>query len=327
MSFIIVGDIGGTKTSFALYDYSDQASHCINQETYTSHDFGQFNDILVHFMCNSNITEIDILALSVAGPIINNACQTTNLPWYISSIAIQRSIKVTQVILLNDIEATAYGLLNADPVELIQINPNAKFQAGNQAVISIGTGLGEAFLFWDGTKHIPCGTEGGHTDFAPLVESDLALWRHLKATFPSHISYERLVSGPGIALIYDYLCHQHKLENMAPEIATSAWISKHAIQQTDALSVQCMALFTRFLAAEAANLCLKTMATGGIYITGGIAPKILPLLTHASFMAHFIEKGRFKEMLKSVPVWINKSERTPLNGALQQAIKQLNAKA
>lgn len=325
MSLIIVGDIGGTKTTFALYDYSDQTLHRINQETYTSHDFGQFNDILVHFMTNSGITQIDILALSIAGPIINNECHTTNLPWHISTLSIQHTIKVMQVILLNDIQATGYGLLNSDGTELIQINPNAKFNTGNQAIISIGTGLGEAFLFWDGSKHIPCGTEGGHTDFAPLVETDLALWHYLKHKFTEHLSYERLVSGPGISLIYEYLCHRNKLENAAPEMATSAWISDQAIHRTDEMSVQCMALFIRFLATEAANLCLKTMATGGIYVTGGIAPKILPLLTQANFMAHFIEKGRFKDLMKGVPVWINKSERTPLEGALRQAIKFLDS--
>ena len=323
MSLIIAGDIGGTKTNFALYNYSDQSLHCINQQTYSSHDFGQFNDILVHFITNSGITHIDVLTLSVAGPIINNACQTTNLPWHISTQSIQHRIKVNQVVLLNDLQATGYGLLNADAADLVQINPKAEYQTANQAIISIGTGLGEGFLFWDGKQHLPCGTEGGHSDFAPLNESDLALWQHFKNKFPAHLSYERLLSGPGIALLYDYVCQQHQLENKAPEIATSAWITTHAINHSDELSVECMTIFIRILAAEAANLCLKTMATGGLYLTGGIAPKILPLFTQARFMDHFIEKGRFKDMLSSVPVWLNQNQRTPLEGALAQGIKLL----
>src|SRR5690606_4205939 len=120
---------------------------------------------------------------------------------------------------------------------------------GNQAIISIGTGLGEAFLFWDGHRHIPCGTEGGHCDFAPLIEEDIALWHYLKNRFTGHISYERLLSGPGIVLLYDYLCQQHKWESKAPKISASAWISEQAIHQTDTLSVKCMNIFLRLLAS------------------------------------------------------------------------------
>jgi glucokinase len=325
MSFILAGDIGGSKTHFALYEYAHQGLLCINQKTYSSHDFGQFNDVLTHFMRNTGITELEVVSLSLAGPVIDTSCQITNLPWHISNQAILNTLKVKQVILLNDIQATGYGLLHAAPSTLVQINPDANYHPGNQAIISIGTGLGEAFLFWDGQQHIPCGTEGGHTDFAPLIAEDLALWRYLKNRFSGHISYERLLSGPGIALLYDYLCQQHPLANKAPEMSASAWISEHAIHQTDKLSIECMHLFLRFLASEAANLCLKTMATGGIYITGGIAPKILPLFTQETFMTHLIEKGRFKDLMKRIPVWINKSERTPLEGALQQAMKLLRS--
>ena len=325
MSLILVGDIGGTKTTFVLYDYSEQSPQCINQLTYTSHDFNQFNDILVHLMNKMGINTIDILSLSIAGPILNNECHTTNLPWHISANTIHQAIKVDQIILLNGIEATGYGLLALSNEDLIQINPMAQFRSANRGIISIGTGLGEAFLFWDGGKYIPCGTEGGHTDFAPLIDSDIPLWQYLNQQFNGHISYERLISGPGILLIYEYLCRQNKLSNDKLINKTSAWISSQAIQKTDKLSIECMDIFIRFLANESANLCLKSMATGGIYITGGIAPKILPLLTQPVFLSFFCEKGRFKELMQTIPIWINKSEHSPLDGALDRAIKVIKS--
>tara|TARA_R110001592_G_scaffold52649_9_gene161390 strand:- start:113426 stop:114415 length:990 start_codon:yes stop_codon:yes gene_type:complete len=325
MSLIIAGDIGGTKTSLALYEFSDHTMNhtinCIKQDTFASHDFNQFNDILLKFIEQQDHSEIDILSISVAGPVIDNECQTTNLPWHISADDIKRELNISHVILFNDIEASGFGLLQAVESDLIQINPKAKTQTGNQGIISIGTGLGEAFMFWDGTKHIPCGTEGGHTDFAPLINADLALWQHFKAKYPEHLSYERLLSGPGISQIYDYLCLQHQLENISPSQDTSAWISLQAIQNTNHLCSETMDIFIRFLANEAANLCLKTFAIGGIFITGGIAPKILPLLRQPNFMRHFVKKGRFKDMLQAVPIWINKNEQAPLNGALSQALK------
>lgn len=320
MSIIIAGDIGGTKTTLALYDLTDNVLDCIKQQTYSSHDFDQFNDILLKFLKKHEFSEIDVITLSVAGPVIEQSCNTTNLPWHISSKAIKDDLKVNHVLLLNDIEAGGYGLLHATDADLIQINPNARTQSGNKAIISIGTGLGQAILFWDGSKHIPCGTEGGHTDFAPLIETDLSLWRYFKDKYREHLSYERLLSGPGIPLIYDYLCSHNKVDNLAPDEDKSAWISHQALLGTNKLCIEAMDIFVRLLANEAANLCLKIFAIGGIFITGGIAPKILPLLNHPNFVKHFVQKGRFEHLMKEIPVWVNKDEQTPLKGALLQGL-------
>jgi len=323
MSLIIAGDIGGTKTTLALYEISELHVHCIKQRTYSSHDYDQFNDILLQFLSKDSLSTVRGLSLSVAGPVIDQVCETTNLPWHICASTIQRVFGITSVKLLNDIEATGYGLLEAPESQLVQINPEAIIQEGNQAIISIGTGLGEAFLFWDGKKHSPCGTEGGHTDFAPLLESDLALWLHLKQKYPDHVSYERIVSGPGIALLYDFICQQHGVANPAPKTNTSAWISQQAIEYEDPLCSECMGIFVRLLANEAANLCLKVFSRGGVYIAGGIAPKILPLLLKQGFVDHFIQKGRFRPLLQAMPIWVNTNEQTPLNGAYQQALNLL----
>lgn len=320
MSIIVAGDIGGTKTTLGLFDFSENNIHCIKQHTYSSHDFSQFNDILLQFIELICVSHIDILCLSIAGPVVNQSCKTTNLPWHISASDLKKAFPVRHVHLMNDIQATGYGLLHASETDLIQINPLAKFQSGNRAILSIGTGLGEANLYWDGKIHHPYGTEGGHTDFAPILESDIDLWRFLKKRFPDHISYERLVSGPGIELLYEFICEQKGVKSTIPVKDKSAYISKQAIANTDELCQQTMAIFSRLLANEAANLALKAFSIGGIYIAGGIAPKILPLLIDANFMAQFIQKGRFKGMLQDMPVWVNKNENIPLNGAYWKAL-------
>jgi glucokinase len=320
MSIIIAGDIGGTKTTLGLFDFSEKDIHCIKQQTYSSHDFDQFNDILLNFFELIGISHIDILSLSIAGPVINQSCRTTNLPWNISATDLKKLFSIPHVHLINDIQATGYGLLGSSEKDLIQINSKAKFQAGNRAIISIGTGLGEACLYWDGKTHQPFGTEGGHSDFAPLIQTDLDLWQFFKKKFPHHISYERVISGPGIASLYDFLCERKGLGNSVPDKDKSAWISNQAMTNNNALCTETMELFIRFLANEAANLALKVFSIGGIYIAGGIAPKILPLLTQTNFMAHFIEKGRFKSTLQEMPVWVNKNENTPLHGAYWKAL-------
>tara|TARA_R110001592_G_scaffold120444_4_gene324715 strand:- start:7802 stop:8776 length:975 start_codon:yes stop_codon:yes gene_type:complete len=323
MSIIVAGDIGGTKTTLGLFDYSKNDIHCIKQQTYSSHDFDQFNDILLNFIELISVSHIDILSLSIAGPVVNQSCKTTNLPWHIYAPDLEKAFSISRVYLINDIQATGFGLLHSAKINLIQINPHAKFQPGNRAIISIGTGLGEAFMHWDGESHHPFGTEGGHTDFAPLIATDLELWKFFKKRFPDHISYERVISGPGIALLYDFLCEQKGLENTAPDKGKSAWVSNLAITNEDDLCKETMELFIRFLANEAANLALKTLSIGGVYIAGGIAPKILPLLTQTHFIEYFIQKGRFKKILLEMPIWINKNESTPLHGAYWKAISLL----
>jgi glucokinase len=319
MREILIGDIGGTKTTLGFYRLSNYRFECIKQRTYCSHDYLQFQDLLKNFIALGARSEIKLMSLSIAGPVLNGECKTTNLPWTICAKEIESQFNIEQVILLNDIEATAWGLLNSNPEDLIQINPNAKIIAGHRAIISIGTGLGECYLFWDGQHYHPVATEGGHSNFAPHMPEDLELWAYLHQYYPKHISCERVMSGPGITLIYDYVCNKHGVINKAPDQHKNAWISSNAIQATDGICCESMAIFTRLIAVEAANLCLKTSANGGIYITGGIAAKIEPLLVHPSFIETFSNKGRLSDLLATLPIWVNRNEYTPLMGALEKA--------
>ncbi len=326
MTTILAGDIGGTKTLLGLYEHTNSGFNCIYQQKYCSHDFCQFDNLLksfleeLHTQSGNAARHADVLSLSVAGPVIEQQCRTTNLPWSLSSRELASGFNLRRVLLLNDIEATAIGLVQSPIDACLQINPDARYCPGNRAVISLGTGLGQAFLYWDGHTYHASGTEGGHTDFAPISEEDIPLWHYLNSRFPDHISYERVLSGPGIELLYEFLCEQR---GTRPESkATSAqWITNHAINQSDPICIEVMSLFCRLLATEASNLVLKVMGTGGIYFAGGIAPILLPLLQKPGFIEYFTAKGRFSGLLKSVPILVARQSDYPIKGALAKALE------
>lgn len=319
MDNILIGDIGGTKTILSLIQSDAKQSTCIKQATYSSHDFGQLDRLITAFLTENDVISLDVIVLALAGPVVEQSCQTTNLPWSVSAKQLKQQFSCRAVHLLNDIEAAALGLIQMGDHQLVQLNPNYRHRPGHRAVISVGTGLGEALLFWDGQQFIPSPAEGGHEDFAPSSEKDLALWQHLKKSYPEHISYERVVSGPGLELIYRFLCEYRGEPNSLPEADTSAWISSSAIEQSDPLAIQTMDIFIRLLAKEAANLSLKVMAIGGIYITGGVPPKIRALFESGDFVRHYIEKGRFKDLLSEIPIWLCLQDDAPLQGALAKA--------
>ncbi len=320
----LAGDIGGTKTTLGLFKQSDNTVKCIDQNTYCSLDFDHFSELLNLFLEPSAQMPIDVVCLSVAGPVLNQEVHTTNLPWLISVRELQQQFPSSRIALLNDIEATGLGLLQTPPDSLIQINPQAKITEdsttkGNRAIVSVGTGLGEAVLFWNNGHYSPSASEGGHEDFAPTLEEDLALWHYLKQHYPQHISYERIISGPGIALLYDYVCTKQGLTNLAPEDNAPAWISHRAITGEDKICVEAMQIFIRYLAHEAANLSLKVLATGGLYLAGGVSAKLAEFIQASDFMTHFCDKGRFEGLLRTCPVWISLNGGAAFDGAIHHA--------
>lgn len=319
MNVIIAGDIGGTHTRLAAYDCTPQSLECINLANYSSHDFSQFDELLAFFLHESKIDSVACMVLAVAGPVLNGQCRTTNLPWELDAGMLASSFGIKIVRLLNDIEAAGHGLMNLPKKELVQINPHAQFQDAHRAVISLGTGLGEAFLYWNGQDYLPNPSEGGHEDFAPMQEEDLPLWKFLHKRFPDHVSYERILSGPGIEMLYLYCCERAQVKHLGTKQDLASYVTKMAIQGDNPLCVQAMQIFIRILASEAANLCLKVMATGGIYLTGGIAPKIEPLLRQPAFLDAFIKKGRFKHIMSHVPIWVCRNDQVPMIGARELA--------
>ena len=326
---ILAGDIGGTKTHLALYAYTEGTLSLKTQRQFASRDYADFSDVVDTFAAAMESTTVDAACFGVAGPVIGGRCRTTNLPWEIGTPELQRQLGTPSVRLLNDLEATAYGMLYLDESEFVDLNPGAVAAEGNRAVIAAGTGLGEAMLYFDGEHYHPVGSEGGHGDFAPADEAQTALLQWLFKRFPEHVSYERVLSGPGIFTLYEFL----RDGGFAPEPAfmqalpdgtdPSAAVSTGALQQNDPLCTQTLRLFARIYGAEAGNLALKTMATGGVYIGGGIAPKILPFLQSGAFMDAFAAKGRFETLLRAMPVKIALNQQTALLGAAHFAKDRL----
>ena len=326
---ILAGDIGGTKTHLALYAYTEGTLSLKTQRQFASRNYADFSDVVDAFAAALEGTAVDAACFGVAGPVIGGRCRTTNLPWEIGTPELQRQLGTPEVRLLNDLEATAYGMLYLDEGAFTDLNPSAAAAAGNRAVIAAGTGLGEAMLYFDGERYHPVGSEGGHGDFAPADETQTALLQWLFKRFPEHVSYERVLSGPGVFTLYEFLRdggfapEPAFMQNLPDGADPSAAVSAGALQQNDPLCTETLRLFARIYGAEAGNLALKTMATGGVYIGGGIAPKILPFLQSGAFMDAFAAKGRFEALLRTMPVKIALDQETALLGAAHFAKDRL----
>jgi glucokinase len=322
---ILAGDIGGTKTVLALISkQSDGSLNCETEQTFPSGEFQDFDDILNLFLANQ--PPIIAACFGVAGPVINQRCQTTNLPWILDGEQLKIKLGIQQVKLLNDLEAMAIGMLHLQEQDFVELNPNAQPQTGNIAVIAAGTGLGEAILYWDGQRHHPIATEGGHADLAPQTSQQDKLLSFLRERYPQHVSCERILSGPGFSQLYDFLIDSQYAEP-CPTVPTiddansygidrSAVISRLGVSQENDVCAEVVRLFVEIYGAEAGNLALKSLATGGVFIGGGIGPKIRPLLESGIFMQAFTSKGRFQGMLEKVSVKLALNPRTPLLGAM-----------
>lgn len=344
---ILAGDIGGTKTSLALYDWTTERVEPVRLETFHSGDYKSLEEILVEFLTPPTpptpLDELDTddertpeqaapaeplkvsaACFGVAGPVIDNHSRTTNLPWIVDGGAIAQQFEIPRVQLLNDLEATAYGILWLRPDELEVLNPGTtpkKRQA--LALIAAGTGLGEGILFWDGKSYRPMPSEGGHTDFAPNNDYEIELLRYLRSQY-LHVSYERLVSGPGLLAIYEFirdtkkneptwLAEKIKVGNPAAEIAEAGLKGQAEIAQ------QALDLFASIYGAEAGNLALKALSLDGVYVAGGIAPKLIKKLKDGTFMKSFTNKGRYKRLLSQIPVKVVMNQETGLLGAASVA--------
>lgn len=350
---ILAGDIGGTKTNLALFEWTSARVDPTRAQSFHSADYNSLEEIVEEFLAPPALSQsveeeesaaeqsppeseqakaaippepikIDAACFGVAGPVVDNRCQTTNLPWVIDGAALGKQFVIPQVRLLNDLEATAYGtlLLQPDEVEVLNAgSPPKKKQA--LALIAAGTGLGESILFWDGKQYRPMPSEGGHTDFAPSSDSEIELLRHLRSSY-LHVSYERVLSGPGLHAIYDYLRDTKKNEPtwLAEKIKIedpAATIAEAGLKGQAEIAKQALELFASIYGAEAGNLALKAMALDGVYIGGGIAPKLLATLKDGTFMKAFTNKGRYKRMMSAIPVKVVMNDKTALLGAASVA--------
>jgi len=320
---ILVGDIGGTKTVLALIDQqADGSLSYLVEQSFASGEFQTFEQILDLFL-NAG-TAVDAACFGIAGPVVKQRCQTTNLPWLIDGERLKTYLGTSRVKLLNDLEAMAIGMLHLSAEDFVELNPDAIAETGNIAVIAAGTGLGEAILHWDGQTHTPIATEGGHCDFAPQNSQQDRLAAYLRRLYPEHVSWERILSGPGFSHLYDFLvdggfgpaCPAVPSQDGSPGIDRNAVISRLGIEGADPVCREAVRLFVELYGAEAGNLALKSFAKGGVFIGGGIGPKIRPLLESGEFIRAFTAKGRFRGLLSGISVKLALNPKTPLLGAM-----------
>jgi glucokinase len=325
---ILAGDLGGTNFRVAVFRGDSEMTR-LHFAKYRSSEHHSLEEMVKLFLAGIELdAPLQAACFGVPGPNVAGVVVPSNLGWRIEINALPKLIGVPKVAVLNDLEATAYGLAALRQTDLSTLQAGAGSQAGNQCVIAPGTGLGEAGLFWDGNRHTPWACEGGHADFAPTDELQHELLNFLRREY-GRVSFERVVSGMGIANIYRFLRDtgrgQEKSE-VASEILSgdaAAIIDKHAADGSCALCRATMELFLQALGAEASNLALKTMATGGVFLGGGIPPKILSLLRRPLFLESFLSKGRLRPLLETMPIHVVLNDETALLGSARRALRLL----
>jgi glucokinase len=319
---ILAGDIGGTKANISLSRLTDAGAETIKEARFASKDFTSFSDILTHFL--EGQPRPGKICLSVAGPVIEGKVKFTNLSWQIDSAGISEQMGGCPITILNDLEATAYGLAAMKKEDLSLLHQGTNETPGNIAILAAGTGLGEAGLFFDGQLYHPFATEGGHSDFAPRTQQDITLFTFLQRRH-QHVSWERVLSGNGIYTIWEFLTTVEKKESpdwllLAMKNNDPARIISNAAKDGSCpVCAETITIFNRYLAIEAVNLILKYKATGGLYLAGGIAPKLLSLLDPAVWTEVFNTSGRMKQLLEEVTVQVMLNEKAPLMGAAYYA--------
>ena len=316
---ILAGDIGGTKTKLALYSVQDDKVVPTAKKTFSSKDYSSLEAVLREFLAGST-APITAACFGVAGPVIGGTSKTPNLPWFLDSRELARCLGLDSVTLINDLEATGYGVGTLDAGEFLTLSAGNPEPQANIGLIAAGTGLGQAMLYWAGSGYRVLASEAGHADYAPRTPLEIELLSHLMPRF-GHVSYERVISGPGLFNIYTFLREAKHfsepgwLKERLAGADPSAVISVAGLANEAEICVKALDMFVCAYGAEAGNLGLRAKALGGIYLGGGIAPKILPKLTDGDFMRAFTDKGRYSEFVSRVPVRVILNDEAALRGA------------
>jgi glucokinase len=333
MTLLLAGDIGGTKTILRLVDASDKSSlRTVYEDHYRSADFIDLVPMVKQFLASANSATPQKACFGIAGPVAENSAKLTNLAWYLDTERLQDELGIAQISLINDFAAVGYGILGLEPQDFHTLQAGKPDADAPIAIIGAGTGLGQGFLIKREQDYYVYPSEGGHADFAPRTELEFQLLKYLLDKHDiQRVSVERVVSGLGIVSIYQFL-RDRKIATESPEIAQviRAWeqqagqektidpgaaIGSAALEERDRLSEQTMQLFVEAYGAESGNLALKFLPYGGLYIAGGIAPKILPLLERSDFLLYFSQKGRMRSILEDIPVYIILNQQVGLIGA------------
>jgi glucokinase len=319
---ILAGDVGGTKVHLALYDFINGKLEYSRDERYPAKQYTGLEEIVREFLSADKVTAA---CFGVPGPVRDGRLRLTNLPWTLDSRELSVSLGITHVFLINDLEANGYGVAELAADQIYTLSEGDASQIGNRALLAAGTGLGEGLLIWNGHSHTPYPSEGGHTDFAPRNEDEIDLLRFLKQKYNGRISCERVVSGMGLTNVYDFLREVRGLDEpawLAERIATedpNAVITELALAAKSEICEKALDMFVSAYGSEAGNLALKLLSVGGVYVGGGIAPRILEKLKDGTFMKAFTDKGRLSQLLINMPVRIILESRAALMGAAAYA--------
>jgi glucokinase len=325
---ILAGDVGGTKVHLALYNFEGGRLRSLREQKYPAHEFANLGAVIEKFLEVDNVDRKDIVAacFGVPGPVRAGRLKLTNLPWILDTRELSQELSIDHIFLINDLEATGYGIPELAPDRIFTLHKGDSSAVGHRGLIAAGTGLGEAMLIWDGkSRHVPIASEGGHCDFAARTDQEIALLQYLRCTMNGRVSFERVVSGIGIKNVYAFLRDDQKMEE-------PTWL-RERLQQEDPNAVigecgengsseicaETLKIFSAAYGAESGNIALKVLAMGGMYLGGGIAPKILKTLQNGAFTEAFLDKGRLSPLLESIPVRVILDDTCALLGAAAYA--------
>ncbi len=318
---VLAGDVGGTNTRLALCEVADNKVLRLTEEVEPSNPHESLGSIVQRFVTTHRADDVRAACFGLPGPVRGRQVRLTNLPWELDADQLERELGLRNVTFLNDLAANAYGLRTLDTGDLHTVRAGNPDMRGNQGLLSAGTGLGQAGLHFVGERWIPFATEGGHADFAPSNGLEFDLLEFLQAKHGGHVSWERVVAGPGLHSIYEFF----RTRETAPEPTwlrdelkggdPSAAIARVASEARDPNCTQALALFLELLGAEASNLALKVLATGGIFLGGGIAPALIAQIKSSAFLARFDAKGRMRELVEEIPIKIINNDKAALQGA------------
>ena len=331
---VLAGDIGGTKTILQIADIFPNTFRVVHEQTYESRQYPEFLPLVKEFLKGAT-SRIDLILASacfgIAGPVTGREARTTNLPWHIDADVCVRELKISNVALINDFQAIGYGIDGLTDEDIVELQQGKEQKGGTRAVIGAGTGLGEGILVSRGDRYEILASEGGHVDFGPTDELQMEMLKFLRSRF-NRVTYERVVSGPGLENIVEFLC-DHDPRNVSAELKAlvasgdgAAHISKFASEKNDPLARKALELFCSIYGAQAGNLALTCLATGGVYVAGGIAPKILSFLKDGTFMRAFRDKGRMSPLMDAMPVRVVTNPKVGLIGAALMAERMVGKK-
>lgn len=320
---ILAGDVGGTKSNLGLFDAQTGKLVRTVHKRYASKEHAGLEEIVRDFVAGQNGAAITAASFGIAGAVVSNRVRAANLPWVVDGAKLAALLKLGQVKIINDVEATAYGISALEPSELIEIHPGVDTPKANRAVIAAGTGLGEAVLVWDGNRHVPMATEAGHTDYAPHTDQQAELWKFIKAR-GEFVSTESVLSGRGFQVLHEFLAPNVQHPGFEdPTIDPAPEITRRGMAGECAVCEQAVDLWVEIYGAEAGNLALRSVARGGVYVAGGIAVKILPKLQDGRFAATMKHKEKLGDFLDAIPIRVVLNEECPMLGAAYVAWKGL----